>query len=66
MNAKTLNMLAMLLLVIGGLNWGLVGLLNMNLVTALFGSMDVLPTLIYALIGASAVYIGATQLTKMG
>lgn len=56
MNMKYLNCVAMILLIIGGLNWGLVGLFQFNLVTAIFGSLPVLVTIIYVLVGLSALY----------
>jgi uncharacterized membrane protein YuzA (DUF378 family) len=43
------------LLVIGGLNWGLVGLFNYNLVTSLFG-MSTLSNIIFDLVGLAAIY----------
>ncbi len=57
MNAKTLHMVTFLLVVIGGINWGLVGLLNFNLVNLLLGFMPVLEKVVYILVGASAVYL---------
>lgn len=59
---KTLHYIAVALLVIGGLNWGLVGLLNYNLVTGILGSWPVLVQLVYILVGLSAVYIAATHM----
>ncbi|CAN5198929.1 hypothetical protein BH09PAT1_BH09PAT1_5370 [soil metagenome] len=56
-----LHMVAFLLLVVGGLNWGLVGLFKFNLVNSLFGGMPALEMLIYVLVGASAVYLLATH-----
>lgn len=61
---KNLGLLALVLLVVGGLNWGLVGLANLNLVTALLGEGSVLTTLVYALVGLSAAYVAATELPK--
>ncbi|MBI5045315.1 MAG: DUF378 domain-containing protein [Candidatus Levybacteria bacterium] len=58
---KTVHMVAFLLLVIGGVNWGLVGLFNFNLVTTLFGSMPALEMFVYVLVGASAVYLLVTH-----
>lgn len=58
---KILHMVAFTLLVIGGLNWGLVALLNLNLVETIFGGMG-LTNIIYILVGVSAVYIGATHM----
>ena len=46
----------MLLLIIGGVNWGLIGLLDFNLVAYLFGEMTTLARIIYALVGVSALY----------
>lgn len=53
---KLLFKVAMLLLIIGGLNWLLVGFFDVNLVTAIFGK-GVLSTLVYGLIGLSALAI---------
>lgn len=53
----------MILVVVGGLNWGLVGLLNFNLVTTLLGT-GVLTNLVYDLVGVSAVYVAATAFKK--
>lgn len=62
---KNAHMIAMWLLVIGGLNWGLVGLLDVDLVAMIFGDMSMLARLVYALVGVSAVYVGAGQMKKM-
>jgi len=51
-----LNKITLLLLIVGGLNWGLVGLANFDLVAALFGDMSVLSRIVYSLVGLSAVY----------
>lgn len=56
--------IALLLLVIGGLNWGLVGLLDFDLVAALFGDMSLLSRIVYALVGASALYVAVEYYTK--
>ena len=55
---KALDTLAAILLVIGGLNWGLVGLLNFDLVATIFGDGSLLSRLVYALVGLCAVYQG--------
>jgi len=52
---KNFDIIAAILLVIGGLNWGLVGAVNFDLVNALFGT-SILSTLVYLLVGISAVY----------
>ena len=61
---KMLNMLALLLVVVGGLNWGLVGLLNYNLVTSLLGDGSMLSNIVFDLVGLSALYVAATMLPK--
>ncbi len=47
---------AVLLVVIGGLNWGLVGLFEFNLVQAILGGVPILVRLVYILMGLAAVY----------
>ncbi len=58
---KALHMTAFTLLVVGGLNWGLVALFNFNIVDTVFGGMG-LANIVYILVGVSAVYIGATHM----
>ena len=48
---------AVILVIIGGLNWGLVGFFNFDLVAAIFGDMSALSRVIYALVGLSALYM---------
>lgn len=57
---KTLHIVTFTLAMVGALNWGLVALLNFNLVTLVFGSLG-LEQLVYILVGASAVYVFATH-----
>jgi len=57
MGKNALDVIALILVIIGGLNWGLVGLLNMNLVELIFGSIPVLVQAIYILVGLSALYM---------
>ncbi|MBU3934769.1 DUF378 domain-containing protein [Patescibacteria group bacterium] len=53
---KLLNTIALSLLVVGGLNWGLVGLFNIDLVAKLFGAGTMISQIIYILVGLSAIY----------
>ena len=53
---KTFDVFAALLLVIGGLNWGLVGLFEFNLVATLFGGASLVASIVYALVGIAALY----------
>ncbi len=48
--------LAWVLIIVGGLNWGLVGFFHFDLVATLFGSMSVLSRLVYGLVGLGAVW----------
>ncbi len=54
---KALDWIALILLIVGGLNWGLVGILNLDLVAAIFGAMSVISRIVYTLVGISAIYI---------
>jgi len=49
-----LNKATLLLLIVGGLNWGLVGLFDFDLVAAIFGDMSVISRIVYVLVGVSA------------
>jgi len=62
---NVVDWIAMVLLIIGGINWGLVGLFQFNLVAAIFGDMSVLARLVYILVGASALWCLYTA-TKLG
>lgn len=53
---KYANAIALTLIIIGGINWGLVGLLNFNLVSAIFGTDTWITNLIYILVGIAALY----------
>jgi len=53
---KFLDILAAVLLVIGGLNWGLWGLFELNLVSEIGGVGSTFSTFVYALVGMAAIY----------
>ena len=54
---RTINVIALALLIVGGLNWLLVGLFEFDLVAAIFGGQDsVMSRIIYVLVGISAIY----------
>jgi uncharacterized membrane protein YuzA (DUF378 family) len=57
---KTIDVIAFALLVIGGLNWGLVGIFRFDLVATIFGEMSILARIVYGLVGVAAVYDGLT------
>lgn len=52
---KLLSLLSSLLLVVGGINWGLVGIFDFNVVAALFGA-SVIAKVVYGLMGVSAIH----------
>ena len=53
---KTLNLITLTLVIIGAINWLLVGLFKFNLVDALFGSLSALTRIIYILVGISGLW----------
>lgn len=53
---RALNILTQVLLIVGGLNWLLVGAFDFDLVAALFGDMSPLSRVVYVLVGLSAIY----------
>jgi len=53
---SALGWITFLLVIIGGLNWGLVGFFDFDLVAKLFGDMSTLSRVIYALVGLAALY----------
>lgn len=57
---KALHMIAFVLLVIGGLNWGLTAI-NFNLVDTILGAGSTAGKIVYILVGLSAVYIAITH-----
>ena len=52
---KLLYNIALTLVIIGALNWLLIGLFNFDLVATLFGSMSVLSRIVYTLVGISGI-----------
>ena len=53
---KTFDIIALLLVIIGAVNWGLVGFFQFNLVDTLFGTMSAVSRVIYALVGIAGLY----------
>ena len=53
---KSFDVLTAVLLVVGGLNWGLYGLFNFDLVATLFGDFSLLSRIVYTLVGLAAIY----------
>ena len=53
---KVIDTIALILVIIGALNWGLIGFFNFNLVDTLFGTMSVLSKIVYMLVGISGIW----------
>ena len=62
---NAVDWISMILLIVGGLNWGLVGVADFDLVAALFGEGSGLSRLVYVLVGLAALYSIYTTM-KMG
>jgi uncharacterized protein len=62
-NLNTYDWVAMILIIVGGLNWGLVGLFKFDLVAAIFGDMSALSRIVYSLVGIAAVYVAAMSMS---
>ncbi|MCG5485525.1 MAG: DUF378 domain-containing protein [Sinorhizobium meliloti] len=63
---KFINVLTLILLIVGGLNWGLVGLFSFDLVAAIFGTGSGLARVVYTLVGLSAAWQIIPLLSAMG
>ena len=60
------GLIAFIFLLVGGLNWGLVGFFDFDLVAAIFGDMTTLSRIVYDLVGLAAVYMIAKKFMMMG
>jgi uncharacterized membrane protein YuzA (DUF378 family) len=54
---NTLDWISLILLIVGGLNWGLVGIFKFDLVAAIFGELGIISRIVYTLVGLSAIYL---------
>ena len=53
---KIIDKIALVLIIIGAINWGLIGLFKFDLVATLFGEMSVLSRIVYSLVGISGLW----------
>jgi len=51
------DLIALILVIVGGLNWGLVGLFDFNLVDTIFGTGSTLSKIVYMIVGIAALYM---------
>lgn len=56
MKKGIIDWLALVLVVVGGVNWGLVGAFNFDLVATIFGDMSSIARIVYILVGLAALY----------
>lgn len=52
-----LDIISLVLLIIGGLNWGMVGIFNIDLVSSILGEMSTLSVIVYILVALSAIKV---------
>ncbi len=60
---KAIKILSLILVIVGGLNWGLVGLFNFDLVAAIFGDMSLISRIVYVLVGLGAVVLAGVEIS---
>ena len=53
---KVIDKIALVLVIIGAINWGLVGIFNFNFVDTIFGAMSIISRIIYILVGISGLW----------
>lgn len=53
---KTIDIIALILVIVGAINWGLIGLFNFDLVATLFGAMSAISRIIYTLVGIAGLW----------
>ena len=56
-NLNGLDWVSLILLMVGGINWGLIGFFGFDLVASIFGADTIVSRIIYALVGLSALYV---------
>ena len=62
---RAFKIISYILVIIGALNWGLVGLFNLDLVALIFGDMSLLARIVYIAVGVSAIVCIATTFREI-
>ncbi|MFC1687003.1 DUF378 domain-containing protein [Patescibacteria group bacterium] len=62
---NVIDWISFILVIVGGLNWGLVGAFDIDLVAEIFGTDSTISTIVYILVGVSAVYTFVSMFMKM-
>lgn len=60
------NLIAFIILLIGGINWGLVGIFNWNMVAAIFGGYNVGSIIVYIIVLLAAIWLIISAIISMG
>ena len=63
---RTAYWIAMVLVIVGAVNWGLVGLFGFDLVATLFGPASMLSRIVYSLVGAAGLALAGIAATTIG
>ena len=61
---KAIKIISLILVIVGGLNWGLVGIANFDLVATIFGDMSTLSRVVYSLVGLGAIVLAIAEVSK--
>ncbi len=56
MERNWLDVVCLILIIIGAINWGLVGFFNLDLISVIFGNMSMISRIIFAVVGISGIY----------
>lgn len=62
---RNLKIISLILVLVGAINWGLVGVFNFDLVAFLFGEMSTLSRIVYSLVGLSAITLILTEYVSL-
>ena len=56
MESNWLDIVALILIIIGAINWGLIGFFRFDLIASLFGQLSAISRIIYAIVGIAGIY----------
>ncbi|MDD3222237.1 MAG: DUF378 domain-containing protein [Clostridia bacterium] len=56
MERNWLDIVSLILIIIGAINWGLIGFFNLDLVSTIFGTMSMITRIIFAVVGIAGIY----------
>ena len=64
MDKKIIDLIAYILVIIGAINWGLVGIANIDLVALILGAIPILQQIVYIVVGLAGLYVGYLTFKK--